>query len=158
MKKIALGLVIVSVLFLSGCTLLGSGKYKEGTYFGSKVYESQGKQYVATAVIYVSDNGKIATVFIDSTYTTKDGVATTKKVLGDAYGMKATSASIGVIAGGAEWFEQIKVLEDKIVSEQGLEWLKYSDATNTKTDSVSGVTISVNDYYAAVKIALDQAK
>ncbi|MDD2518964.1 MAG: FMN-binding protein, partial [Bacilli bacterium] len=132
--------------------------YKEGTYFGSyKEFESYGYKYVSTASVYVGADGKIKSVFIDSTYN-KDGASTTKKTLGDAYGLKGTSANIGVIQGGAEWYEQINNLEAKIVQEQGLDWLKWSDDKETKTDSVSGVTITVDTYYEAVTNALKQAK
>ncbi len=159
MKKIVVSLLLVCFLMVTGCTPVNEeGKYKEGTYFGaSKVYESYGSKFVSTAVVYVGEDGKIKSVFIDATYN-KDEVNTTKKVLGDDYGMKSTSANIGVIPGGAEWYEQINKLEKKIVEEQGLDWLVWKDTQQTKTDSVAGVTITVDSYYEAVKNALDQAK
>lgn len=157
MKKYLSLLILLMFVFLTGCEKVNEGKYKEGTYFGSHQYESYGKKYVTTAVVYVDKDGLIKSVSIDSTYF-KDDVYTTKKVLGDDYGMKATSASIGVIEGGAEWYEQIAVFEDKIVKEQGLDWLTFTDDAKTKTDAVSGVTITVDTYNAAVKNALEQAK
>lgn len=153
MKKLLLGLVCV--LCLCGCTPQGS--YKEGTYLGSVEFESYGKKYVTTATIYVDNSGNIKSCFIDSTYS-KDNVATTKKVLGDAYGMKETSAKAGNIEGGAEWYEQVEVIEEKVVSEQNLDWVKWSDDANTKLDGVSGVTITANTYIEAVSKALEQAK
>ena len=83
---------------------------------------------------------------------------TTKKTLGDDYGMKDTSANIGNIPGGAEWFEQINTLEAKIVEEQGLDWIEWSNEEETETDSVANVTITINTYYEAVMNALNQAK
>ncbi|MBP3920660.1 MAG: FMN-binding protein [Bacilli bacterium] len=161
MKKV-LGLaVVLSFMFLmSGCEKVSEqGNYKEGTYFGYDKYNSYGEDYVTTATIYVDGNGLIKSVFIDSTYN-KDNVYTTKKTLGDDYGMKETSANIGVIPGGAEWYEQIKSLEDKIISEQGLDWVKWSDAEKTKldVDTISGVTITANTYINAVSNALNEAK
>jgi major membrane immunogen (membrane-anchored lipoprotein) len=150
-------LVLLVVFVLTGCEKVNEGKYKEGTYFGSYQYESYGKKYVTTAVVYIDDAGLIKSVFIDSTYF-KNDVYTTKKVLGDDYGMKEASAKNGVIEGGAEWYEQINVFEDKVVEEQGLDWLTFTDEAKTKTDAVSGVTITVDTYNAAVKAALDQAK
>lgn len=147
MKKLGLGLVLVSLLFLAGCTHIENGKYKEGTYFGSNV----GEKTVATAVVYVASDGKIKSVFLDTTYV-KNNVSTTKKILGVAYGMKGASPI------GKEWFEQVNTLEAKIVKEQGLEWFKYSNTEKTEIDSVSGVTITVDALYNAVKTALDQAK
>ncbi len=156
MKKILFICGLLSVFLLVGCNIItGVGKYKEGTYMGSDEYTSYGKKYVTTAVVYVDFSGMIKSVYIDSTYF-KNEVYTTKKVLKDAYGMKGTSASTGNIPGGAEWYEQINTLEDEIVLQQGIEWLKYND--EGKTDSVAGVTITVDSYYKAVNNALEQAK
>jgi major membrane immunogen (membrane-anchored lipoprotein) len=159
MKKTLLTLMIVALVFLTGCTKVDEqGNYKEGTYFGaSQAFESYGAKYVSTATVNVGADGKIKSVFIDSTYN-KDGINTTKKTLGDDYGMKDTSANIGVIPGGAEWYEQINNLEAKIVEEQGLDWLEWSNDEQTLTDSVSSVTITVDTYYEAVMNALNQAK
>ena len=85
-------------------------------------------------------------------------VSTTKKTLKDAYGMKETSKNIGVIPNGAEWYEQVEVIEKKIVEEQNLDWVKWSDAEKTKLDSVSGVTITADTYIKAVEKALELAK
>ena len=124
---------------------------------GYDSYESYGKNYVTTAVIYVDENGLIKSCYIDATYD-KDGVSTTKKTLGDDYGMKETSANIGVIPGGSEWYEQVKVIEDKVVSEQNLDWVKWQDEEKTKLDSISGVTIVADRYINAITNALKQAK
>src|SRR5574344_1076494 len=145
MKKILSLLAIISIICVVGCEKVEEkGNYKEGTYFGSYEYESYGAKYVTTSVIYVNEKSKIASVFVDSTYK-KDDVNTTKKVLGDAYGMKSTSANNGVIAGGAEWYEQVQKIEEKTIAEQGISWLVMDESN--KTDSVSGVTITVDSYY-----------
>ena len=161
MKKfLTLCLVMAGLFVITGCEKVEEkGNYKEGTYFGSYQYESYGAQYVTTAVIYVNNGGVIKSVYLDSTYT-KDGVNTTKKTLGDAYGMKETSANIGNIPGGAEWYEQAKSIEDKVVSEQGLDWVKWSDDAKTKldVDTISGVTITADSYIKAIDSALSQAK
>ena len=158
MKKILLSFVTLVGLFtLAGCEKVNKGEYKEGTYFGSVEYESYGAKYVTTATVYVDENGLIKSVFIDSTYN-KDNVSTTKKTLKDAYGMKETSKNIGVIPNGAEWYEQVEVIEKKIVEEQNLDGVKWSDAEKTKLDSVSGVTITADTYIKAVEKALELAK
>ncbi|MEG0021876.1 MAG: hypothetical protein RSB77_02660 [Bacilli bacterium] len=157
MKKL-LVLGLLSLCILTGCTKeVEKGNYKEGTYFGSVEAESYGKKYYTTAVVYVDDFGMIKSVFLDNTYF-KDDKYTTKKILGDEYGMKSTSASAGVIEGGAEWYEQAAVIEKKVISEQGLNWVKYSDDAKTKLDGVSGVTITANTYVDAINKALDSAK
>lgn len=159
MKKILLSLLAIFIVTITmGCEKVEEqGIYKEGTYFGYVSEESYGEVLTTTATIYVDKNGILKSVFIDSTYV-KDGVVTTKKSLGDKYGMKDTSANIGVITGGAEWDEQVNTLETKILKEQGLDWIKWSTDDDTKLDSVSGVTISVNNMIEAVSIALEQAK
>lgn len=157
MKK--LFVVLGVALLLTGCTVNNENKkgdYVEGTYLGTTEYESYGKKYVVTAAIYVDASGMIKSCFLDSTYV-KDEVITTKKTLGKDYGMKEASASVGNIPGGAEWYEQAKVIEDKVVENQGLSWVKW-DETNTKLDGVSGVTISASDYIKAINNALDKAK
>ena len=152
MKKFLLGLVLMLALFTVGCQKVEDGKYKEGTYLGVKeTVDRTGKKFVTTALVNVDDKGLIENVYIDVTYTTKDGVNTTKKVLGDAYGMAKEEGQL-------EWFEQAEAIEDKVVAEQGLEWLTYTDEAKTKTDTISGVTISVDAYVAALQDALRQAK
>lgn len=156
MKKILLSLALL--LVLTGCEkVVQKGDYKEGTYYGYVNEESYGNVLTTSATVYVDENGNIKSVFIDSTYV-KDGKITTKKALGNDYGMKETSANIGVIPGGAEWYEQVGSLEKKIVDEQGINWVKWSEDDKTKLDSVSGVTISANTMIEAVDNALKQAK
>lgn len=160
MKKIILSLTLLLIVFATGCEKVDEkGAYKEGTYFGSINYESYGKSYVTTATVYVDNTGYIKSVFIDSTYF-KDDVYTTKKTLGDEYGMKSASAAAGNIENGAEWYEQISEIEEKVVSEQGLDWVKWSNEEETKLDvnTISGVTITADTYVKAVDAALSQAK
>ena len=158
MKKILLSLLLLLTIGLTGCEKVEEkGAYKEGTYFGYASEESYGETLTTTAAIYVDANGNLKSVFIDATYI-KDGIVTTKKALGDEYAMKETSANIGVIPGGAEWDEQVNTLEEKILAEQGLDWIKWSSEDDTKLDSVSGVTISVDTMIDAVSMALNQAK
>ena len=55
--------------------------------------------------------------------------------------MKETSANIGVIEGGAEWYEQVEVIEKKVVEEQGIDWVKWANEEETELDSVSGLLL-----------------
>lgn len=160
MKKVLLSLMAILLVCITGCEKVENvekGIYKEGTYLGYDTFESYGSKFVTTALVYVDSNGLIKSCYIDSTYN-KDDVNTTKKVLGDDYGMKETSANMGEIPGGAEWYEQVKVIEDKVVAEQNLDWVKWKDEENTKLDSISGVTITADSYIKAISNALSQAK
>lgn len=152
-KSLFLCLCMTSVLFFTGCEEVAEkGIYKEGTYFGYAQSESYGSILTTTAVIYVDDLGMIKSVFIDSTYAQPEGTLTTKKTLGDDYNMKSSSPI------GKEWYEQVEILEQEIVKEQDLKWIKWTDEEKTTTDSVAGVTIEIDDIYLAVNNALDQAK
>lgn len=158
MKKIGIIAASLLLMVITGCEKIeDEGIYKEGTYFGFAQSESYGKVYTTTAVIYVDTNGKIASVYLDSTYE-QDGISTTKKTLGDDYAMKETSANIGVIPGGSEWYEQVEVLENKIIQEQGTDFVKWSKEDSSKLDAVSGVTIAATDFIKAVDSALADAK
>ena len=154
-KFLMVSIACVFVLAISGCEKVEEGNYKEGTYFGSVEAASYGKTYVTTAVVYVNENGVIKSVFIDNTYF-KDEKYTTKKVLGDAYGMKQTSAANGVIEGGAEWYEQVEALEKAVVNNQGIDFIKLNE--DKTTDSVTGCTISIDGLYRALEKALEKAK
>ena len=125
MKKMFVFLAFISLLVISGCTPVEKGVYKEGTYYGTAVDSYGGEKNTAMAIVYVNSDGAIESVFLDTTYT-KDDIITTKKALGYDYGMKETSELIGNIPNGAEWYEQVNVLENKVVEEQGLEWLVWS--------------------------------
>lgn len=124
------------------------------------------------AAVSVDGTGKILSVTIDNAQTkvafnnegkiTADRTAAqkTKVELGDAYGMKKQSAI------GKEWFQQIAALEQWMVGktiDQVKAMKTYEkDATHPKVpdeaDLKTSVTISVQDYIAAVEEAVANAK
>jgi len=147
MKKI-LFIMLISILFLSGC----SKGYKEGVYTGSVIDSYGGQDNTATATVTIDKNGKITDVNLDTTYTTSDGVKTTKKTLGTEYGMynHPYGSKIG------EWYQQAEALENYIVENQGIDKIVLNE--DGKTDAVSGCTIKIDALYEAVDNALDAAR
>lgn len=148
-KSFKLMCALVLCLFVfTGCEKV-SGNYKEGTYFGTYVDNYGGSESVATAVVYVDETGSIKSVFLDTTYS-KDSGTTTKKTLGDDYNMKPASEV------GKEWYEQVNLIESKVVENQDISFIKLD--SDGKTDAIAGVTMKVNALYGALENALKDAK
>lgn len=141
--------VIVCVFVLSGCEKVNEGNYKEGTYYGSVVDTYGGAKSVATAVVYVDSTGMIKSVFLDTTYS-KDDVLTTKKTLKEDYNMKIASEV------GKEWYEQVNLLEAKVVENQNITFMTLDE--EGKTDAIAGVTMKIDALYKALENALNDAK
>jgi len=150
MKKIMAVLTVFTfAMLLTGCSVNEEqGNYKEGTYFAAVEDTYGGASNRATAVVYVDKNGKLASVFLDTTYT-KDKSVTTKKSLGTDYGMASAMET-------KEWDEQVGLLEKAILEKQGLDGIKLD--SDGKTDAVSGCTIKIDALYKAVEAALTKAK
>ena len=146
LKKV-FGLLFVTIL-LTGC----GNTLKEGTYEG-KADDTFHEGDVATAKITIDKDGKITDVYLDTTYT-KDGVETTKKTLGNEYGMKVGNSSYG--SAEYEWFEQVEALEQAVIDNQGIEFLNVDE--DGYTDAVSTCTIKVDALYKALEDALNKAK
>lgn len=148
MKKKICIMGVIGLALLSGC----SKGYTEGIYTGSAMDSYGGQDNTATAVVTVDANGKITDVYLDTTYTTDAGVKTTKKALGNDYGMygHAYGSQVG------EWFEQVEALEDNVVENQGLDGVELD--SEGYTDTVSGCTIKIDALYEAIEDALNQAK
>lgn len=138
---------VIGLALLSGC----SKGYKEGIYTGTAIDSYGGQNNTATAIVTVDKNGKITDVDLDTTYT-KDGVETTKKKLGDSYGMYGGEYGSQV----GEWYQQVEILEKNVVDNQGLDKIKMND--EGYTDAVSGCTIKIDALYEALENALKQAK
>lgn len=144
MKKIMLCLCVSMMLFVFvGCEKVG---FKEGTYNGTAIDTYGGEENTATAKVVINSEGKIESVYLDTTYK-----GSTKKTLGYDYNMKKYYPSaVG------EWFEQVEKLEAAIVENQGTQFLTLDE--NGKTDAVSGCTIQISALIKAVDNALEQAK
>ncbi len=85
---------------------------------------------------------------------------TTKYDLKEGYGMKATSASIGVIPEGGEWYEQADVFMQYVLGMTASDVAAIAmDESGYPTDEVltSGCTMKVAAYVSAVSKALNPA-
>lgn len=151
MKKLMI-LLLVTTLTITGCEKVSDG-YKEGTYKGEAIDNYDGEENIATAEVTVDSKGKIVSVVLDTTYT-KDGVKTTKKTLGSGYGMKIGNSDYGI--SNLEWDEQVKLLEQFVVDNNGIDKIKLD--SDSKTDAVSGCTIKIDALYKALENAIEKAK
>ncbi len=152
MKKL---FAIMGVMVLLGACLTGCSTktgYKEGTYNGTAIDSYGGQENEATARVVINEDGEIESVYLDTTYTTSENVVTTKKTLGDEYGMY--NHPYGSTVG--EWYQQVEALEQAVVENQGVDFLELDD--EGKTDAVSGCTIAISALVEAINDALEQAK
>lgn len=146
MKKLAC--LFAAAVLLAGCGGGGSTETKTGK--GT----AENADGLKTTVEVTMEGDKIKSVSIDETYN-KDGKDTTKKTLGADYGMKETSAQIGI---GKEWNEQAEFLESYIVK-NGVDNIKLSDEGKaTNEDVLTGCTINIKPYVEAAKAAIEDAK
>lgn len=141
--------LLLSLFVFTGCEKVENSNYKEGTYFGAYEDNYGGSKSMATAVVYVDQNGMIKSVFLDTVYS-KDSVLTTKKTLGDDYNMKPASEA------KKEWYEQVNLIETKVIENQDISFIKLNE--DGKTDTIAGVTMKVNALYEALNNALTKAK
>ena len=144
MKKLFIAFLAVSCIFITGC---GNKTLKEGTYKGTTIDNYGGEENTASAEVKIDAEGKITSVYLDTTYK-----GSTKKALKNEYGMKGHpyGSKIG------EWYEQVEKLEAAIVEHQGTDFLALGE--DGKTDAVSGCTISISALVEATNKALAQAK
>lgn len=145
MKKMKYLLCVFALFLLVGC----SKGYKEGEYTGTAIDSYGGQENTASAKVTIDSEGKITSVYLDTTYTA-NGVKTTKKALGDAYNMMSNPNASG------EWYVQVEKLEKAVVDNQGIAFLNLDE--DGYTDAVSGCTIKIDAMYEALEDALKQAK
>lgn len=149
MKKLISVIMIIALLALAlvSCDLMPT---EHTLSVGRVVVEKEGETAEVVCALILNQDGKIALARIDEiTYETigEGTVApTSKKAQGDSYGM--------VAYGGVkyEWYEQISYLEHALVGKT----LEQAMTIETRGEEiVSGCTISVDNYIAAVKAAFE---
>ena len=125
MKKIATLLIAAVLCFgVAGCEKAEQkeeAKYIEGTYTAEIEDDYNNEGNIASAKVVVDKDGKIESIYLDTTYKTKDGKETTKKALGNDYNMKTYNPSAA-----GEWFEQVEKLEKAIVENQGVDFIELT--------------------------------
>ena len=155
MKKIATLLIAAVLCFgVAGCEKAEQKKeaeYIEGTYTAEIEDDYNNEGNIASAKVVVDKDGKIESIYLDTTYKTKDGKETTKKALGNDYNMKTYNPSAA-----GEWFEQVEKLEKAIVENQGVDFIELKE--DDTTDAVSGCTIKINALVAAAEKAISDAR
>ncbi len=146
----------------------GSYSYGEGQY---NKEEGNGQADITMAAVKLGADGKIVEVIVDAVQVkgkfdatgkiTSDLTAetATKRDLGLDYGMKGTSATIGAIKDGGEWFEQADAFEDWCVGKTADEVAAAmnADGYSSNADLTAGCTMKINGLQAAVVDACKNA-
>lgn len=147
MKKIITCLFAAICIFgVTGCEKIEKGIYKEGVYEATTIDDYNNENNIASAKVTVNSDGKIESIYLDTTYQ-----GTTKKALKDDYNMKKYNQ-----AAAGEWYEQVEKLENAIVEHQGVDFITLDN--DGKTDAVSGCTIKINALLKAAQDAINKAK
>lgn len=184
-KVWAMVLVAVAALCLAGCKDKNKDdKPAERTYVADGSYVAYGYDlnYGAPQLTWVTvtiKNDKISDVDINTIQSAKvmEGETVTgyawnaknKKELGYEYymfpasGAKGEDGTLNVEAykkwlsenGKKEWFEQVELLETKIVADQNAEGFTVAE---DKVTNVTGVTVSASTYVTLAKEAIANAK
>lgn len=139
---------------------------KAVTKMGSNTAEIKDGKFAAqfettVSVVGLNKEKKVEIVEIDTAQNTVDFTldgfvpsekeATTKRTLGDAYGMKATSKI------GKEWFEQMNAFQEFLVGKT-LEEISALKLEGENVDAISGASIKLGTYKFATEEAIKNIK
>ena len=157
-------------LIEAGETLI-TGDFNPGVYFGYSLGSEP-----SFAMVSVGPNGKIINVLIDTVYLKAEadgsvtwlsrgneveGIAITKRAYdnGCGYHMHPAKEVINCeVDGELMWWQQVDLIAAAVVENQGLpNWTLDADKI-TDDDAMSGVTITVGGYLAAIQDALSKAR
>ena len=164
-----LSVLMLLVLLMSGCSreVTDNGKtssVKNGVYMRtvkqSDAADSDGKSEIGltTAAVGFDSNGRVVSCELDAaditvSYTAEGKAVplkdfSTKRELGDSYGMKAAGAK-------AEWYEQADSFEKLIEGKTVEEIKKLAKDNGYGNDEVisAGCTISIEDFIKAIEKA-----
>ena len=185
-KLLALSLTVLMAVGLVACsnttdeTPAGDDTTAETVKFGlgvsnsvsvsSATADEEGEFQVNSTYAYVvlDSEGVIKDVKIDVAQETANWTAAgevtadvipTKLNRGNDYGMKETSAQIGNIEGGGEWFEQAAAYEEYLVGKTAadVEGMELGGDHGSPVDLATSCTISVAEFNNAVLNAIENA-
>lgn len=122
------------------------GPYKDGNYHAEEDAFDAKSGWKATADVVIAA-GKI--VNVDFSGVNEKGEDKKQNSIDGKYGMKAGGAQ-------SEWHEQAALAEANLVESQDPASLTFND--EGKTDAISGVSITLKNYYELAAKALEQAK
>ena len=145
MKKLTIA--ALALVMLTAC---GSST-KTGT--AEKEIDNHGETEIVSVEVTL-EGDKITALTIDETY---NGQTTTKRELGDDYGMKGYSSTLGNIENGGEWYEQADYLQNYII-ENGIDAVELDESGYPTGDLTAGCTINLTNIMATINEAIENAE
>ncbi|MBE0449437.1 MAG: FMN-binding protein [Clostridia bacterium] len=121
------------------------GEYADGIYFATEDVFAEGSGWKGALTLEVVD-GKITSVDWNAAHISAGKDKKTSSIDGD-YGMVAYGKA------QSEWHEQAALAESYLIENQTLAGINYTDAEG-KTDTIAGVSVSVDDFEVLVNKAL----
>jgi hypothetical protein len=171
MKKLLLSLFMLLLVFTLAACGAEQGEYTPGIYHGYSVGNEP-----SIAIVSIDENGMIVNVLIDTVYLKAEadggvnwlsrgneveGIAITKRAYdnGCGYHMHRDKDVVNCeVDGELMWWQQVDLIAAAVVDNQGLpNWTLDADKI-TDDDAMSGVTITVDGYLAAIQDALSKAR
>ena len=172
---------VLAASALVATVLVGCGKKDAGTTTteGAKYAKaglgvvssySDGQVNSTIAAVGLDADGKVQYIDIDVAQSTPGGDSEktkTKKELKEEYGMKGVSKSMGVIEGGAEWYEQAAAFEQYCTGKTAEEIAnietekrdeEHTSVPKTGSDLAAGCTMDIGEFKEAVAKAIANAQ
>ncbi len=171
MKKTLLSLFVLLLVFTLAACGAEQGEYTPGIYHGYSVGHQP-----SIAIVSVDENGMIVNVLIDSVYLKSEadgpvswlsrgneveGIAISKRAYDNGCGYNMHTAKQVVncqVDGELMWWQQVDLIAEAVVANQGLPSWTLDANKITGDDAMSGVTITVDTYIAAIQSALNKAR
>ena len=121
---------------------VAKGAYTDGYYYAELPADDKGYTYMGQFQVV---NGTIVAANYNAKGVDAEGEETSKKEMGDDYGMKAKGGA------QAEWYEQAGSIEAYVIANQGLDIEVNEDG---KSDAVAGATIGMTQFVELFEMAL----